>query len=261
MHAVGGKDAGRHALEVLALEARIARDGNGGVVIVGVQVVGHALGCLGNHVDVHAVGAHAERAAQARSAKLERAIEGVVERILIASADKGVKLGLEVWLGDVVLPKLDGFLHACVHGSPLASRRTNTRGAPRLSTNKHEQCTLDSIRDGAARSAHADERLCGAVSGWAGAARRARPAHVSWSQWFSRRVGAAWRADWRAGHGRKVSRWSLSQRVPRASSLCWQESCTRLAPRECARLWARSRSREALRTPIAAVCGLAWRQT
>ena len=94
VHPIGGKDAGGHALEVLALEARVARDGDGGVVIVGVQVVGHALGCLGNHVDVHAVGAHAQRSAQACGAKLEVAIEGVVERVLVASADKGVELGL-----------------------------------------------------------------------------------------------------------------------------------------------------------------------
>ena len=121
--AVGRQDAGRHALEVLALVARVTRERQRGVLVVGVQVVRHALGGLRDHVDVHAVGAHAERTAQARRAKGEVAIEGVEELVLVALTAELVELDHQVGLGDVVLPGADLGLDACVHGSPICSGR------------------------------------------------------------------------------------------------------------------------------------------
>ena len=122
--AIGRQHAGRHALEVLALVARVTRERQRGVLVVGVQVVRHALGGLRDHVDVHAVGAHAERAAQARRAKGEVAIEGVEEFVLVALAAELVELDHQVGLGDVVLPGADLGLDACVHVvSPICSGR------------------------------------------------------------------------------------------------------------------------------------------
>ena len=130
VHAVGGKDGGGHALEVLALEAGVARERERGVLVVGVEVVRHALGGLRDHVDVHAVGAHAERAAKAGGAKGEAAIEGVVELVLVALLHELLELSREVGLLDVVLPGLDRGLDACIHNacSPICSGR----GTPRL---------------------------------------------------------------------------------------------------------------------------------
>ncbi len=116
--AVGGKDAGGNLLEVLALEAGVASQCQSGVVVVCVQIICHALGGLGDHVDVHAVCADAQRSAQACGAKLEVAIEGVVELFLIAGK-KLVKLGLEVRLGDIVLPELDRLLGFLIHSTLL----------------------------------------------------------------------------------------------------------------------------------------------
>ena len=77
LDAVGGKHAGGGLHEVLALVARVARDGDRGVLEVRVEVGGEALRGLGDRVDVHAVGAHAQRAAEARRAKGKAAVEGV----------------------------------------------------------------------------------------------------------------------------------------------------------------------------------------
>ena len=128
MNAVGGKHARGHALEVLALVTRVAREGERGVLVVCVQVVRHALGGLGHHIHVHAVGAHTQRAAQARRAKGQLAIEGVKELVLVALLGELGELGRKVGLLDVVLPGLDRGLNACVHCvSPYCSWRYSSR--------------------------------------------------------------------------------------------------------------------------------------
>ena len=126
VHAVGGKHAGGDALEVLTLEARVARDGDGRVVVVGVEVVGNALGGLGDDVDVHPVGAHAQNAAQASRAEGEIAVEGIVEGLLVTICDQGFELLLEVGFGDVLAPEFDALGNLGVHVIPL--RRTFSIG-------------------------------------------------------------------------------------------------------------------------------------
>ena len=118
LDAVGGQHAGGGPHEVLALVARVACDGDRGVLEVGVEVGGEALRGLGNRVDVHAVGAHAERAAQARGTKGEAAVEGVGELLGVRVGQELVELGGEVWLGDVVLPELGRIANRVVHVSP-----------------------------------------------------------------------------------------------------------------------------------------------
>ena len=113
--AVGRKHGGRHALEVLALQAGVTRERDRGVLVVGVEVVGHALGGLGHHVDVHAVGADTQDAAQAGGAKGQRAVEGVGELLLVARLDELGKLSGKVGLLDVVLPELDRGLDVLIH--------------------------------------------------------------------------------------------------------------------------------------------------
>ena len=132
--AVCGKDARRDPLEVLALQARVARERDGGVLVVGVQVVGHALRRLRDDVHVHAVRADAERAAEACRAEGEVAIEGVVQRLLVARGDELVKLCLEVWLGDVFLPKLNPGLGFLIHERSPRSSRSGGHGARPIPT-------------------------------------------------------------------------------------------------------------------------------
>ena len=84
---------------------------------MGHEVVGNTLGGLGNHVLVHAVGAHAQRAAQTSGAKLEAAVEGVKELVLVTGCDEGVELLLEVGDGDLLGPKVDYCLNVFVHKS------------------------------------------------------------------------------------------------------------------------------------------------
>ena len=125
MDAVGREHAGGDLLEVLAMEARVARDGDGGVLVMGVEVVGEALGGLGDHMDVHAVGAHAEYAAQAGGAEGEAAVERIEKLVLIACGDECVELLLELGVGEVLLPELDLLEDFSVHRLPFSRRGDN----------------------------------------------------------------------------------------------------------------------------------------
>ena len=159
--AVGGEHAGGDALEVLALVAGVARERERRVLVVRVQVVRDTLGGLGDHVDVHAVGAHAERAAQAGGAEGEVAVEGVEELLLVALAAEVVELDHQVGLRNVVLPGIDLGLDGCVHCSPNAQgagvpRRVHTYVAIVVATGPAARLALS---DGRPASADGAPRL------------------------------------------------------------------------------------------------------
>ena len=139
LDAIGREHASSRLHEVLALVARVARDGNGGAVVVGVEVGGEALRGLGHRVDVHAVGTNAEGAAQAGRAEGEATVKGIREPLLVGVGHEGVELLEQVGLGDVFLPRLGNVANLVVHVSPssggLAPLRTDGEaaapGAPR----------------------------------------------------------------------------------------------------------------------------------
>ena len=128
--AVGGQHARSDLLEVLALEAGVTRKGERGVLVVRVEVIGYALGGLGNHIDVHAVGANAQHAAETGGAKRKVAIEGVAQLVLIARLDELLKLRGKIGLGNVGLPEIDDFLDVCVHVIPPRLRPSARGGRP-----------------------------------------------------------------------------------------------------------------------------------
>ena len=127
LDAVGGKHASRGLYEVLTLVARVSRDGDRGVLVVGVEVGGQSLRGLRDRVDVHAVGAHAERATKAGRAKREAAVERVGELLGVGVCHELVELGGEVGLGDVVLPELRRSENLVVHAYLPFSARPRAR--------------------------------------------------------------------------------------------------------------------------------------
>ena len=100
--AVGRQYLGRHVAEELALVARVAADGHAGLVEVCLEVVGQALRGKGDRVDVHAVRAGAEHAAQARRAELQVLEERVLNGPLVAL--HGAELLGKLGLGDPLRP-------------------------------------------------------------------------------------------------------------------------------------------------------------
>ena len=102
-HAVGGHDGGRGAHEQLAVVAAVAGDGHRGVVEVRVQVICEALRGAAHRVDVHAVRAGAQHAAQAGGAERQVLEEGVGHRGVVAG------IGLRLHVGQ--LGRQIGVLH------------------------------------------------------------------------------------------------------------------------------------------------------
>ena len=81
--AVGGKHARGRAHEQLAFVARVARDGDAGVFEAGVEVLCQTLGGARHGVDVHAVGAGPDHAAQARRAEFKILEECIGDRSVV----------------------------------------------------------------------------------------------------------------------------------------------------------------------------------
>ena len=100
--AIGRQHLGGHVAEELALVARVAADGNAGLVEVRLEVVGQALRGECDRVDVHAVRAGAENAAQACRAELEVLEECVLNGLLVA-LHGGELLG-KLGVGDPLRP-------------------------------------------------------------------------------------------------------------------------------------------------------------
>ena len=100
--AVGRQHLGGYMAEKLALVARVAADGNAGLVEVRLEVVGQALRGECDRVDVHAVRAGAENAAQACRAELEVLEECVLNGLLVA-LHGGELLG-KLGVGDPLRP-------------------------------------------------------------------------------------------------------------------------------------------------------------
>ena len=134
LHAVGGQHAGRGLHELLALVARVARDGDGGVLVVGVEVGGEALAGLRHRVDVHAVGADAKGAAQAGRTKGEAAVEGVRELLGVGVGHKFVELSGQIGLGEVFLPELGRSSNLLVHVLPFIAMPTRSGEHPIVSS-------------------------------------------------------------------------------------------------------------------------------
>ena len=83
LHAIRGEHARSDLAELLAHGAAVARDGDARAFEVTVQVIGKALRCLRDRVDVHAVRSRADDAAQTGGAELQVADEGIGQRFLI----------------------------------------------------------------------------------------------------------------------------------------------------------------------------------
>ena len=110
-HAVGSQDRRGSLDEQLTLVAAVARDGHGGVLEVLDQVVGEALRGAADGVDVHAVGAGAQRAAQTRSAECEVLEERIGDRALVARLLHRLQLGEKLFISDVLDPRGEKLMH------------------------------------------------------------------------------------------------------------------------------------------------------
>ena len=67
--AISCQNTSCNLLEILTLKARIPCKSHGRILIVSIEVIRKTLGCLGDNVDVHAVGANANGAAKTSSTK------------------------------------------------------------------------------------------------------------------------------------------------------------------------------------------------
>ena len=126
-HAVGGQNSGRGLHEQLTVIAAIARDSDRGVLEVLHQVVGEALRGAADGVDVHAVGAGPQRAAQARSAECEVLEERIGDRALVARLLHRLQLGEKPFISDILDPRGEKLMHIS-HG--LTFPNPTYRAAP-----------------------------------------------------------------------------------------------------------------------------------
>ena len=133
LHAVGSQNGGRHAHEEVALVAAIARDGNARVLEVFHQVVRKALRGATDGVDVHAVGARAQRAAQAGGAELKVLEEGIGDGVLVTGILHGLELGGQLRIRDILDPRIEKLVHI-LHGCtlPLFDRQSHGACAPSI---------------------------------------------------------------------------------------------------------------------------------
>ncbi len=127
MDAVGSKDTSSDLLEILALETGVTGERERRVIVVSVEVVRDTLRCLCDDVDVHAVRADTERATKACSAKLEIAVEGIVQLVFVARSDEGLKLLLEIRLGHILAPQIDFSLYFSFHVHPPRYQKEQRR--------------------------------------------------------------------------------------------------------------------------------------
>ena len=90
--AVGSKHRRCRAHEELGIDTRIVGDGHGGLVAVRalIQIIGKALRGLADRMDVHAVRADADDAAQTGGAERKRSIERIFHCRLIAGVNQFV---------------------------------------------------------------------------------------------------------------------------------------------------------------------------
>ena len=116
---IGCENRRRRAHEELAVVAAIAGDGDGWRVEVRFEVIGNALGRLPHRVDVHAVGARPEHAAQTRRPEGKILEEGVFERRRIARSDEVGKLRGDFGVSRALGPAIDGALQT--HVIPVLS--------------------------------------------------------------------------------------------------------------------------------------------
>src|SRR5699024_7108667 len=94
LDAVGSQHAGGRLGKDVALDAAVVADGDGLGAALGLDPVGQALGGLTDDVDIHAVGAGAQHAAQAGGAELHCNSKAVLD-LCIVPLDL-CQLGLEI---------------------------------------------------------------------------------------------------------------------------------------------------------------------
>ena len=100
MDAVGREHLGRRFGKDVGLDAAVIADRDGLAAALGFDPVGQALGGLPHDVNVHAVGARADHAAQTGRAKLERDGETVLNGgVVIPNA---FEFGLEIGIVQVI---------------------------------------------------------------------------------------------------------------------------------------------------------------
>ena len=109
LDAVGCQHARCSVREQLGIDAGVVANGNGaGLAIAGLAVdeVGDTLGCLTHRMDVHAVGAGAQNAAQARRAEFQRAIERVLDCRFVTRFAHSLQVSLKFRVGNLFTPKV-----------------------------------------------------------------------------------------------------------------------------------------------------------
>ena len=106
-HAVGGEHLGGTAHEILALVAAVAADCYARVLEVGVEVIGETLRSAPDRVDVHAVRARADDAAQSGGAELQILVEGLERGSLVLAHFR--ELSCQILFGHVGNPLLKQF--------------------------------------------------------------------------------------------------------------------------------------------------------
>ena len=84
LDAIGREHSGGHFCKHIALDAAVIADGHGRLCKVLFQIIGQALRGLCHSIDVHAVGACADDAAQTARAKGQVAVKAVVDGIGIS---------------------------------------------------------------------------------------------------------------------------------------------------------------------------------
>ena len=111
MDVVGGQNLGSSPGKQIALNAAVVADGNRLAAALGLDPVGQALGGLTHHIDVHAVCAGTDDAAQTCRAELQCDRKPVLDsRVIVADA---FQFGLQIRI--VEIGGKPSLIHVFIH--------------------------------------------------------------------------------------------------------------------------------------------------